>query len=106
MVRQRQARLQPGPGLLAGLAKHPAADRQDEAAFLRDRNELRRRDQARAWDASSGSSASAPVIAPGLQIDLGLVVQREFLALQGAPQALLDDCRSTARTFMAGLKNW
>ena len=36
------------------------------------------------------SSASAPVIAPVLQIDLRLVVQREFLPLQGAPQALLD----------------
>ncbi len=49
----------PRARLTAGLADHPAADGADQAAFLRERNEIGRRNRCRGQGASSGSSASA-----------------------------------------------
>ena len=79
----------PGSGLPARFAQDPCTDRQDEAAVFRDGNELRRRDRPPrgmrpAYQRFRPGNRSRP------QIDLRLVVQRQFLPLQGAPQALLD----------------
>ena len=89
MVVSGQACIHPGPGLPARFAKDPVADRQNEAAVFRDGNELRRRDRPSsgmrpAYQRFRAGNLSRP------QIDLRLVVQREFLPFQGAPQTLLD----------------
>ena len=87
---QAQARIQPSLGLLARFMQDPVADRQNQAAVLRYGNKLCRRDSS-----SNGMRPAYQCFRAGnlscSQIDLGLVVQREFLPFQGAPQALFDE---------------
>src|SRR5882724_13561459 len=86
---QGQACIQPGPGLLARFTKDPVADRKNQAAVFRDGNKLPRSDRPAsrmrpAYQRFRAGNLACP------QIDLRLIVQREFLPLQGAPQTLLD----------------
>ena len=69
-IRTRQACVEPGVGLLAGLAKHPVADRHDQAAVLGDGMNCAG-ETSRASGCVQRISASAPVIAPVLRSTLG-----------------------------------
>ena len=81
-----QARPAPGGGLTAGLAQHPGAKGQDQAALLGDGDEVAGHDQAplRVAPAHQGLGANDPIGFPRLaQTDLGLVVEDEFLPVEG-----------------------
>jgi hypothetical protein len=74
--RHRVPALVPQRGLAHGLAEHPVADGDDEAAVLGHRDEARRRDvaQLRVAPAQQGLGADD---AAARQVDLRLVVQPE-----------------------------
>src|SRR5665213_554360 len=87
--RYRQPCIHPGPLLRACFTKDPGADGQNQAGVFRYRNEPHRRDRA-----ASGRPPADQRFGSGnrssLEIDLRLVVEREFLSIQGAPQVLFD----------------
>ena len=84
-----QAGVEPGADLPAGLAQHPLADRHDEAALLRDRNELRRQNkpERRVIPADQNLAAGH---GPADEVDLRLVMQHELVLLHGAAQVVFD----------------
>jgi hypothetical protein len=87
--RHRQAGRFPGAQLAADLADHPFADRQDQAGIFEDGDEFQRRHQAalRMLPAQQGFEAAD---AAARQVQLGLVVQQEFAALQRLAQLRLE----------------
>ncbi len=74
--------------LATGFLQHPFAERHDQAAVFRRGNEMPRRDQAplRALPAQQGFAADD---AAARQVDQRLVVEQEFVALQGAAQVVV-----------------
>ena len=67
----------------ARLPQHPFADRNDEPAFLQDRNEVRRRDDAAARMVPAQERLGA-ARALALQVELRLIDEAEFAALERA----------------------
>ena len=61
------------------LAQHEQRERRISAGVLGERDELARRQTARASGAASARSASTPAIAAGRAVELRLVVQRELV---------------------------
>ena len=83
----RQAGIEPGPGLATGFLDHPGAHGHDQARLFRQGDELARGHQAiRRAPAQQGLHPHHPAAG---QIQLGLVVEHQFLPLQGLVQALL-----------------
>ena len=80
-----QPRLLPGPGLGAGGAQHPFADGDDKAVLLGERDELHRAEQPAFGMAPAHQRLDADDLA-ACQVDLRLVVQYQFVALDGAAQ--------------------
>ena len=80
--------LLPDPGLARGLAQRPLRQRHDQAGVLGQRNEVARRHQlAAALPAHQRLGAHH---ARGAHVDLGLVVQHQFVALDGLVQRGLE----------------
>eukprot|EP01136_Pigoraptor_vietnamica_P033089 Opistho-1_new@95611 len=77
----RAALCTPQRGLAHRLAQHPVTQRDDEAALLRDRNELARRDVAEVGISPAQQRLGTDHRARG-DVDLRLVVQPEVAALQ------------------------
>ena len=74
--------------LRAGLPEHPAADRNDQAGFFGKRNEFARRQHRSVLMAPAQQRLDAGDRA-GVQIDLGLVMQQQLVALQRVPEVRL-----------------
>ena len=83
----RVPQIEPHLALAAGLLQGPQADRHDEPAFLRDRNELGGRYHPLLVIPAQQRLGAQD--AAGLQRHDRLKVQHEFMALQGAPQLQL-----------------
>ena len=96
----------PGLRLPAGFVDDPAADRPDQAAVFGNRHELRRAHQSSIGMPPADERLGAGDDA-GPQVHLGLVEQLEFpLVERACAGPLRSSCRSTARAFRRGLKNW
>ena len=89
MVARGRPASHPGLRLRARFAQHPIADGHDQAAVFGNGNEIRWRDQPAQGMGPAEQCFRAGDFS-GLEIDLGLIVQCEFLALESAPQTLLD----------------
>ena len=83
---RRQAGLAPGHQLLAGGAQHPGADLDDEPGLLGNRNELGGRHRLAARRTPAQQRFDADLHAAG-EVDLRLVIQHEFVALDRTTQA-------------------
>ena len=77
----RQAHLAPGLGLCTGLAQYPLSQAYDQAAVFGDRNKLRRADPTR-LRSKPACQRFRTDDAPGLQRQLGLVMQHKLIAVQ------------------------
>ncbi len=77
------ALVEPGLDLAAGGEQHPVAERQDQAAFLGDRDELGRANQAALRVAPANQGFDADHLAAE-QVDLWLVVQHQLVIGQRA----------------------
>ena len=73
----------------AHLVQHPRADVEDEARFLRERDELRRGDVAVTRQAPAQQRLGADDLA-ARQVDLGLVADEELVAVERASQLALE----------------
>src|ERR1700674_5235741 len=80
-----QASVDPGSRLSARLAKHPLADWHDKSAIFCDGDELVREDQSTLRMPPADERLGAGYRA-GLEIDLRLIVEHEFVPFQGAAQ--------------------
>jgi hypothetical protein len=69
--------------------QHPLPDRHDQARLLRQWHEVGRQHQAPAFRLPPQQRLEADDTAAG-KVHLGLVIQHEFLALQGALQSCFD----------------
>ncbi len=80
---RRHARIEPRPHLAAALAQHPSTQRHDESGFLGDRHEFVGRNEAanRMPPTDEHLGADDPL---GDQVDTGLIVQDELLAIDRA----------------------
>ena len=76
----------PRPGLVAGGAQHPFADRHDQACVLGQRNELVGRDQTALGMAPAHQGFDGDDVAAA-HVDLRLIQQIQLLVFQGAAQA-------------------
>lgn len=86
-AQRRQDTLLPGFRLFAGGSEYPLADTFDQAGFLRQGNEIERRDQPALGmlPAQQGLDTDDAALA---QIQLRLVIDLQFLTRQGMAQAL------------------
>ena len=75
--------------LVAGIPQHARADGHDQAAFFRDGNQNRRRDASELRIVPAHQRLQ-PGDAPGGQIELRLVMDGQFVALQGMVQFRFD----------------
>ena len=98
----REPVLVPLARLRAGGAQHPLADRHDQARELGDRDELPRRDQAQLRVAPADERLGAEDLGRP-QVDEGLEVQLQLVVGHGLPQTALQESRSIAFAFMAGV---
>jgi hypothetical protein len=104
--RSRNARRRASALPAAGFAQHPASDRNDQAAFLGNRNETLRQHQApfRMLPAQQRFDAGDAL---AFKVDLGLVMQRELAAFERPPQITFDQLPlHGALVFMSWRKNW
>ena len=79
-----RAGLLEGHRVLAGALEHPAAERDDQAGILRDRDERRRRDGAAHRVLPAQQRLVAADLA-GLQVEDRLVGERQLLAPRSPP---------------------
>ena len=101
-AQRRQAQAVPGRKLLAGGTQHPGPDRQDHAGVFEHGDEAVRRHHAVAGPVPAQQRLDASELA-ATQIGLGLEVELEFLALDGAAQAAFERhaCRHRSRQVIA-----
>ena len=100
---QGQARAHPGLRLGARFAQDPIADGDDQAAVFGNGNEIPWRDQPAQGMGPADQCFRAGDFS-GLEIDLGLIVQCEFLAFESAPQTLLDGLALHGTNVHGGLE--
>ena len=101
---RRQPCLAPGAGLATGLVQHPAAHRHDHAGFLQGGDELAGRHQA-LLRVAPAQQRLHPHHAVTAQVQLGLVVQHELVAFQGAAQlAFQVQALEGARVHVGGIE--
>ena len=86
----RDAHDRRGPGDVgAGAFENPSADRHDEAGFLGDRDELRRRDIRQAWTTPAQQSLESDGFLAARAFDR-LIENAKFVALDRETQSILD----------------